>query len=63
VFLRSIAAGMFSYYVIKDEVKILERNPWHRVLLEKEALLSLSRNSPPFMEPEVSFPCSQKSAT
>jgi hypothetical protein len=37
--------------------------PWSRVLLEKLAGFSYSRNSPHCMEPKVSFPHSQVSAS
>jgi hypothetical protein len=36
---------------------------WSRVLLEKLILAQLLTNSPPFMEPECSLPCSQEPAT
>jgi hypothetical protein len=35
--------------------------PWSRVLHKK--LIVRSRNSPPFIEPEASLPCSQEPAT
>jgi len=37
--------------------------PWSRVLLEKLTFLSLSRNSPHFMEPEGSLPYLREPAT
>jgi hypothetical protein len=42
--------------------KVSGLTPWSRVLLKK-LTVNQSRNSPPFMEPEGSLPCSQGPAT
>jgi hypothetical protein len=43
--------------------KINELSPWTSVIIEKLTVAHLVRNTPPYMESECSFPCSQKSVT
>jgi hypothetical protein len=49
--------------LLEINLKILTETMEQNLCLGADSTLSQSRNSPPFMEPEGSLPCSQESAT
>jgi len=53
----------FKFYSVYLEITLVELTLWSTVFLRSQHSPRWAKNFPPFMQPELSLPCSQGSTT